>query len=37
VRLAQAGRPVAALANGLGMLVASIAAAGLGLVVGAAL
>jgi len=37
VRLAQAGRPIAALANGLGMLVACIAAAGLGLVVGAAL
>jgi CrcB protein len=37
VRLAQAGRLRAALANGVGMLVACIAAAGLGLVVGGAL
>jgi CrcB protein len=37
VRLAQAGRLVAAFANGLGMLVACIAAAGLGLMLGGAL
>ncbi|MFT2707594.1 fluoride efflux transporter FluC [Clavibacter zhangzhiyongii] len=37
VRLAQAGRLGAALANGLGMLVACIAAAGLGLALGAGL
>jgi CrcB protein len=37
VRLAQAGRFVAASANGLGMLVACIAAAGLGLMLGGAL
>ncbi|WP_043675893.1 fluoride efflux transporter FluC [Clavibacter michiganensis] len=37
VRLAQAGRYGAALANGAGMLVACIAAAGLGIVVGAGL
>ncbi|OUE23819.1 putative fluoride ion transporter CrcB [Clavibacter michiganensis] len=34
VRLAQAGRLGAALANGVGMLVASVAAAGLGIAVG---
>jgi CrcB protein len=37
VRLAQAGRLVAALGNGVGMLVACIAAAGLGLMLGGAL
>jgi CrcB protein len=37
VRLAQAGRLGAALANGLGMLVACVAAAGLGLALGAGL
>ena len=37
VRLAQAGRIGAALANGVGMLVVCVAAAGLGIVVGQAL
>jgi CrcB protein len=37
VRLAQAGRIGAALANGVGMLVVCVAAAGLGIVVGAGL
>ncbi|MBF4631091.1 CrcB family protein [Clavibacter michiganensis subsp. phaseoli] len=37
VRLAQAGRVGAALANGVGMLVVCVAAAGLGIVVGQAL